>query len=160
MGILNAENFYKVLGISVSADSVDTDLIRKQFKRFVVQVHPDKICSSSEGDKELSERAFKKLHQAYTVLSDPTLRRVYDRLGEDGESLIEHARNMFPGMDLEIACEIVRLVLGMPKSRSQRSTGKTTDYEELIRDQPVPRAMSIWVTFIFLISFYLVVGLV
>ncbi len=67
--------YYELLEISVTAD--DTE-IKKAYRRLAVKYHPDK----NPGDKTAEEK-FKKIAQAYDVLSNPEKRKLYDQYGED-----------------------------------------------------------------------------
>lgn len=64
--------FYDALGVSKSAGP---DEIKKAYRKLAVQKHPDK-----GGDPE----DFKRISEAYQVLSDPDQRAMYDQLGDDG----------------------------------------------------------------------------
>lgn len=66
-----AEDYYNLLGISRAAGA---DEIKKAFRSKAHQYHPDK----SSGDAE----QFKKINEAYQVLSDPTKRQQYDQFGQ------------------------------------------------------------------------------
>ncbi|KAF9923178.1 hypothetical protein FBU30_006751 [Linnemannia zychae] len=71
-------DFYKVLG--VSKDASDTD-IKKAYRKLALQMHPDK--NSAPG----ADEAFKIVSKAFTVLSDPQKRAIFDQHGpEDGRS--------------------------------------------------------------------------
>lgn len=61
------QNLYEVLGVSQGASS---DEINKAFRKLAVKHHPD-----AGGDAE----TFKKISQAYEVLSDPKKRSEYDQ---------------------------------------------------------------------------------
>jgi len=114
--VLSASSLYEVLGVSPSDLTDDPDIVRRKYKQMALRVHPDKTSD------ERSEQAFKKVHRAYTVLSDPSLRDIYDKYGDsmDGEgSIVEQAKAMFPGMKLEVAIEILGLVLGHPSGGSK-----------------------------------------
>ncbi|VDO22283.1 unnamed protein product [Brugia timori] len=65
--------FYNVLGVPWNAD--DT-AIRKAYRKLALQWHPDKNPSNNE----VAEQKFKRITQAYEVLSDPKKRNSYDRL--------------------------------------------------------------------------------
>jgi molecular chaperone DnaJ len=69
-------DYYDLLGVSKSASADD---IKKAYKKKALKYHPDR----NKGDKE-SEDMFKKVSQAYEVLSDPEKRQIYDQFGEDG----------------------------------------------------------------------------
>lgn len=64
--------YYKVLGLSSSA--IDRE-IKQAYRKKAMKMHPDKGGN---------EEAFKKLVEAYEVLSDPKKRQLYDRFGKDG----------------------------------------------------------------------------
>ena len=64
------DNYYSTLGISKDAD---IKKIKAAFRRLARQYHPD----LNPGDP-ISAEKFKKISQAYDVLSDPTKRRRYD----------------------------------------------------------------------------------
>uniref|UniRef100_A0A7S1BD79 J domain-containing protein n=1 Tax=Corethron hystrix TaxID=216773 RepID=A0A7S1BD79_9STRA len=63
---------YDILGIPQDAD---TKQIRKAYLKESLAHHPDKNISDPEGAKT----KFVKIGRAYEVLSDPSLRRTYDR---------------------------------------------------------------------------------
>jgi molecular chaperone DnaJ len=67
------QDYYKVLG--VSRDAKD-DEIRKTYRKLARKYHPD----LNPGDKAAEER-FKKVQEAYDVLSDSKKRQIYDQYG-------------------------------------------------------------------------------
>ena len=69
------EDYYKVLGLTKSATS---DEIKRAYRRLAVKYHPDK----NPGNKAAEEK-FKKVSEAYEVLSDPKKRADYDQFGPD-----------------------------------------------------------------------------
>ena len=147
--VIEASNLYDVLGVAQTELEMDSDVVRKKFKQMALQVHPDK-CQD-----ERSEVAFKKLHRAYTVLSDPSLRDIYDKYGDsmDGQgSIVEQAKSMFPGMKLEAALEIAARILGHPgKGQVSLSTEEIRDLLEKSRHKNDRKN---WYLVIFLIIFY------
>jgi curved DNA-binding protein len=67
------EDYYKILGVNQDASEKD---IKRAYRRLARQFHPD----VNPGDKQAEEK-FKKINEAYEVLSDPEKRTKYDRLG-------------------------------------------------------------------------------
>ncbi len=66
------EDYYKILGVSKDADQNE---IKKAYRKLAHKHHPDK-----GGDEE----KFKKINEAYQVLSDEEKRSKYDRFGKAG----------------------------------------------------------------------------
>ncbi|XP_065301414.2 uncharacterized protein [Dermacentor albipictus] len=65
-------DYYELLGVSRSAGPED---IRQAYRRRALRWHPDK----NPGRSEVAEGHFKRLHEAYTVLSSAVDRAAYDR---------------------------------------------------------------------------------
>jgi len=68
-----ADDYYNILGISKSASDAE---IKKAYRKLAMKYHPDK----TKGNKELEDK-FKKISEAYAVLSDPEKRKQYDTYG-------------------------------------------------------------------------------
>ena len=73
MPAASKQDYYETLGISRSAKE---DEIRKTYRKLARKYHPD----LNPGDKSSEER-FKKVQEAYDVLSDAKKRQVYDQHG-------------------------------------------------------------------------------
>src|SRR5712692_7079404 len=67
------KDYYLALGVGRDADPEE---IRKTYRRLARKHHPD----LNPGDKAAEDR-FKKLQEAYDVLSDPKKRQMYDQQG-------------------------------------------------------------------------------
>ncbi len=68
-----ADDYYKILDIDKSASASE---IKKAYRKLAVKYHPDK----TKGDKALEDK-FKKISEAYAVLSDPEKKKQYDTYG-------------------------------------------------------------------------------
>lgn len=81
-------DYYEVLGVSKSADE---NTLKKAYRKLAKRYHPD----TNAGDAGAAEK-FKEITEAYTVLSDPEKRKLYDQFGFaafDGSSGSEDPRN-------------------------------------------------------------------
>jgi curved DNA-binding protein len=68
-----ADDYYKLLGLEKSASSAD---IKKAYRKLAMKYHPD----HAKGDKSAEDK-FKKISEAYAVLSDAEKRKQYDTYG-------------------------------------------------------------------------------
>jgi molecular chaperone DnaJ len=83
------EDYYKVLGVKRGASQEE---IRKAYRRLARKYHPD----VNPGDKSAEDK-FKKLSEAYDVLSDAKKREVYDKYGVYSDNIHEAARGAGTG---------------------------------------------------------------
>jgi DnaJ-class molecular chaperone len=72
-----SRNYYEVLEIDKNASDAD---IKKAYRKGALKWHPDKNADN----KEEAEVKFKELSEAYSVLSDPEKKQIYDTQGEEG----------------------------------------------------------------------------
>jgi molecular chaperone DnaJ len=94
---MKKDDYYATLGISKDASADD---IKKAFKKMAILNHPDK----NRDDPEAAEK-FKTINEAYSVLSDPQKKEMYDRFGHVPEGagggpphdMADILKNMFGG---------------------------------------------------------------
>ncbi len=67
-------DYYDVLGVSKDASDAE---IKRAYRKQALEWHPDK----HKDNKEVAERRFKEINEAYQVLSDPEKRSAYDQFG-------------------------------------------------------------------------------
>jgi len=85
-------DYYEVLGVKKDSSTQD---IKKAYRKLAMKYHPDR----NKGDKEAEEK-FKKISEAYAVLSDPEKRKQYDTYGESGFQQRYSQEDIFRGFDL------------------------------------------------------------
>lgn len=73
MEMAQKRDYYEVLGLDRSADA---GAIKKAYRKLAKKYHPD----TNPGDKQ-AEKNFKEVTEAYTVLSDPKKKQLYDQFG-------------------------------------------------------------------------------
>jgi curved DNA-binding protein len=87
-----AEDYYKILGVDKNASDAE---IKKAYRKLAMKYHPD----HAKGDKA-SEDKFKKISEAYAVLSDKEKRKQYDQFGSEGFKQRYTQEDIFRGFDL------------------------------------------------------------
>ncbi len=78
-------DYYETLGVDRNATQKE---IRSAYRRLARKYHPD----MNRDDKDAAEK-FKRVQEAYEVLSDPKKRERYDSLGRNWDS--DHAEDIF-----------------------------------------------------------------
>jgi curved DNA-binding protein len=86
-----AEDYYQVLGVKKDASKEE---IRKAYRKLAMKYHPD----HTKGDKAAEEK-FKKISEAYAVLSDEKKRKEYDTFGAEGFRQRFSQEDIFRGFD-------------------------------------------------------------
>ena len=66
-------DYYEVLGVSREAEE---GAIKKAYRKLAKKYHPDTNAGNAQ-----AEQKFKEITEAYTVLSDPKKRKLYDQFG-------------------------------------------------------------------------------
>lgn len=66
-------DYYEVLGVDRNADE---KTIKRAYRKLAKKYHPD----TNPGDKQ-AEQKFKEVTEAYTILTDPQKKKMYDQFG-------------------------------------------------------------------------------
>mgnify|MGYP000381480979 FL=1 len=64
-------DYYEILGIDKNADD---NTIKKAYRKLAKKYHPDQNAGNAQ-----AERQFKEVTEAYSVLSDPEKKKLYDQ---------------------------------------------------------------------------------
>ena len=76
------QDFYKILGLERNASDQE---IKAAYRNLAKKYHPDLYTNKSDAEKKEAEEKFKAINHAYSVLSDPQKKQIYDQYGsEDG----------------------------------------------------------------------------
>jgi curved DNA-binding protein len=87
-----AEDYYKILGVSRTITPAE---LKKAYRKLAQKYHPDK----AKGNKEEAEAQFKKISEAYAVLSNPEKRKEYDEFGSQAFRAKFSQEDIFRGFD-------------------------------------------------------------
>jgi len=82
-----AEDYYRLLGVSRSADAKE---IQRAYRRLARKYHPDVNKEAGAEDR------FKQISEAYHVLADPESRAQYDRYGPEFRQYVGAEREYAP----------------------------------------------------------------
>ena len=100
------ESLYEVLGLSRDATADD---IKKAYKKAALKYHPDK----NTDDPQTAEEQFKKVTEAYTILSDPEKRTMYDQFGTVDDGGMPNMSAMHTNME-----DILKMKIEYPLQRA------------------------------------------
>jgi curved DNA-binding protein len=85
------QDYYKILGVPRTATPED---LKKAYRALANKYHPDK----NKGDRQ-AEEEFKRISEAYAVLSNPEKRQEYDNLGSSAFRGKFSQEDIFRGFD-------------------------------------------------------------
>ncbi|MFZ3156977.1 MAG: DnaJ C-terminal domain-containing protein [Smithella sp.] len=112
-----AEDYYQVLGVDKKATADD---IKKAYRKLALKWHPDK-----NPNNKAAEEKFKKISEAYAVLSDDKKRGEYDQFGSADQYRQQYSQeDIFRDVNLD---EILRSFgFGGARAGGGRTTFRTT----------------------------------
>ncbi|MBW1727907.1 MAG: DnaJ domain-containing protein [Deltaproteobacteria bacterium] len=109
---MSEKDYYKILGVNKNASEED---IKKSYRKLAMKYHPD----HTKGNKS-DEEKFKKISEAYAVLSDKEKRKQYDTYGATGFQQRFSQEDIFKGFDFE---NIFSDLFGKTRGFSGRGNG-------------------------------------
>jgi curved DNA-binding protein len=87
-----ADDYYQILGVEKNVDQED---IKKAYRKLALKFHPDRNPNNRD-----AEEKFKKISEAYAVLSDQEKRKQYDNFGSDQFSQRYSHEDIFRDFDI------------------------------------------------------------
>jgi hypothetical protein len=99
-----SRDFYAALGVSRSANDEE---LKKAYRRMALKYHPDKA-----GNQANAAEQFDLIQKAYETLSDPKLRKIYDKYGEKGLRMLQSMGEYAPFIDPELLLQMNRIFMG------------------------------------------------
>ncbi len=123
------QDYYKILGVNREATPAE---MKKAYRALAQKYHPDK----NKGDKH-AEEMFKKISEAYAVLSNPEKRREYDTIGSQAFHGKFSQEDIFRGFDFNnifqdigFSGDIFRRIF-KGQAGAKRGRGKIFDFTEM-----------------------------
>jgi curved DNA-binding protein len=115
-----AEDYYQLLGIDKQAT---TEEIKKAYRKLALKWHPDK----NPNNKAQAEEKFKKISEAYAVLSDQEKRNQYDMYGSADQFRQKYSQeDIFRNFDLNDLLRGFGFDLGGSGGRTRAGSGSGT----------------------------------
>ncbi|HIJ89587.1 MAG: DnaJ domain-containing protein [Desulfobulbaceae bacterium] len=118
-------DYYKLLGVEKSASPEE---IKKAYRKLALKYHPDR----NKGNKEAEEQ-FKKISEAYAVLSDKEKRQQYDSFGSAGFQQRYSQEDIFRNVDLGDILREFGINFGGGRGSFRSSGGGGGMFDEMFR---------------------------
>ncbi|MHB8483628.1 MAG: molecular chaperone DnaJ [Nitrospiria bacterium] len=117
---MTKRDYYEILEVDQNASE---DEIKKAFRKMAMKHHPDRHA----GDKK-EEEIFKEVNEAYSVLSDPQKRKIYDQYGHEGIAANAGAGSAGFGGFSDVFSDIFEDFFGTGRSGKRAARGNDLRY--------------------------------
>jgi curved DNA-binding protein len=117
-------DYYKLLGVEKNASPEE---IKKAYRKLALKYHPDR-----NKDNKAAEEQFKKISEAYAVLSDKEKRQQYDTVGSAGFQQRYSQEDIFRNVDLGDILREFGINFGGGRT-TYRSSGTGGGFEDMFR---------------------------
>lgn len=128
------KNYYDILELDKNADESE---IKKAYRKMAIKWHPDK----NPENKEEAEEKFKEISDAYSVLSDPSKKELYDKFGEDG--LNGNSNGMGEHFSTNNPEEIFKMFFGGNSPFNMHPFGNQHHHQQQMRRKTEPKIINI-----------------
>ena len=85
--------YYERIGVAPGCTAAQ---LKSAYRKASLKLHPDKLAQRGQTLTDEDRSNFQKMQAAYEVLSDPRKRQIYDRLGEQGVTLLDNPQAVDP----------------------------------------------------------------
>jgi len=121
-----SDDYYRILGVEKNAGPEE---IKKAYRKLALRYHPDK----NPGNREAEEK-FKKINEAYAVLSDPEKRDQYNQFGSEAFSRRFSQQDIFRNFDLNMVFSEMGLGGFGRRFSTRRGAGHADPFGDLFSD--------------------------
>ncbi|HVU01174.1 MAG TPA: J domain-containing protein [Polyangiaceae bacterium] len=134
--VIDDSNYYEILGVLPLADEA---AIKAAFHDLALAFHPDVYADAPEDAAELAQALFRRVAEAYRVLSDPDLRATYDLELARGNVRIQGGETAARGgpsglQSLEDVCRTPAARLLARRADAHIGRGELAEARQLLRE--------------------------
>jgi curved DNA-binding protein CbpA len=134
--VIDDSNYYEILGV---LDLADATAIKAAFHDLAVAFHPDAYAEADDDVLDVARAVFRRVAEAYRVLSDPELRSKYDlalsrgylRLSDEG---VDSARTATGLKSLEDLCRSPAARLSARRADAYIGSGNLDEARRALKD--------------------------
>eukprot|EP00002_Diphylleia_rotans_P028331 TRINITY_DN5719_c0_g1_i2.p1 TRINITY_DN5719_c0_g1~~TRINITY_DN5719_c0_g1_i2.p1 ORF type:complete len:386 (-),score=94.28 TRINITY_DN5719_c0_g1_i2:35-1192(-) len=145
-------DLYEALGVDASADDQQ---IKSAYRKAALKYHPDRHANSSPEVAQAAADKFKQISVAYTVLTDPRKKHVYDAMRKQGRKdaamAVTEQQSELPSIDLDnlrvherfLAAVLSKAGVNIPTMVPPRVMDEAVRMKDLAPNLPLGYAMNV-----------------